>query len=200
MKKICIFGSGGFAKEVYALALDCKYIVDAFIDVKENSDILGLPVKTVEYYDTYKHYGVLGIGSPKIREKIVRENPNVEWISLIHPNAVISSLNIQIGKGAVICANSIITADIKIGDFVQLNLATTIGHDCIIGDYFTTAPGVHISGNCLIGDRVYFGTGSSSKERINITSDSTIGAGACVLKSIIEPGVYVGIPATKIIK
>src|SRR6266403_1660541 len=187
MKKICIFGSGGFAKEVYALALDCKYIVDAFIDVKENSDILGLPVKTVEYYDTYKHYGVLGIGSPKIREKIVRENPNVEWISLIHPNAVISSLNIQIGKGAVICANSIITADIKIGDFVQLNLATTIGHDCIIG-------------NCLIGDRVYFGTGSSSKERINITSDSTIGAGACVLKSIIEPGVYVGIPATKIIK
>lgn len=200
MKSICIFGSGGFAKEVYALALDCKYFVSAFIDTKESSDILGLPVKTVDYYNIEKHYGVLGVGSPKIRERIVKENPQVEWITLIHPNAVVSPLNIQIGKGSVICANSIITADIKIGDFAQLNLATTIGHDCVIGDYFTTAPGVHISGNCLIGDRVYFGTGSSSKEKISVVSDSTIGAAACVLKNIIEPGVYVGIPATKITK
>jgi sugar O-acyltransferase (sialic acid O-acetyltransferase NeuD family) len=197
MKTICIFGSGGFAKEVYALALDCGYHISAFIDVKEGDNVLGKPVKTIDYYDPEKHVGVLGIGSPKIREKIVKENPHVEWISLVHPNAVISHLNIKIGKGAVICANSIITTDITIGDFTQLNLATTIGHDCVIGDYFTTAPGVHISGNCNIGDRVYFGTGSSIKEKLNVISDSVIGAGACVLKNIIESGIYVGIPAIK---
>lgn len=195
MKTICIFGSGGFAKEVYALALDCGYRVSAFIDVEERPDILGKPVKTIEYYNSEKHVGVIGIGSPKIREKIVKENPNIEWISLIHPNVVISKLNVVIGKGAVICANTIITVDVIIGDFVQFNLATTIGHDNNIGDYFTTAPGVHISGNCNIGDYVYFGTGSSIKERINVCSDVVIGAGSCVLKTIETPGVYIGTPA-----
>ena len=37
MKKICIFGTGGFAKEVYWLARQCGREVDAFIDIEQKN-------------------------------------------------------------------------------------------------------------------------------------------------------------------
>jgi UDP-3-O-[3-hydroxymyristoyl] glucosamine N-acyltransferase len=80
----------------------------------------------------------------------------------------------------------------------HLNLQTTIGHDCEIGDYFTTAPGAKISGNCKIHDCIYIGTNASIREKISIHSFSTIGMNAAVVKSIEEPGTYVGVPAIKI--
>ena len=57
--------------------------------------------------------------------------------------------DIAIGYGSVVCANCILTCDIRLGIFHQLNLSTTIGHDTMVGDYFTTAPGVHVSGKVL---------------------------------------------------
>jgi UDP-3-O-[3-hydroxymyristoyl] glucosamine N-acyltransferase len=88
--------------------------------------------------------------------------------------------------------------DVKIGKHAHLNLHTTIGHDCRIGDYFTTAPGVKVSGNCNLGDCVYLGTNSSIREKINICNNVTIGLGSGVVKHILEPGTYVGLPTKKI--
>jgi UDP-3-O-[3-hydroxymyristoyl] glucosamine N-acyltransferase len=103
-----------------------------------------------------------------------------------------------IGEGSIICPNTILTTNIKIGNHTHLNLGSTIGHDTITGDFFTTAPGVKISGNCIIGDRVYFGTNSSVRERITICDDVTIGLNGGVVKNINEPGTYVGVPVKKI--
>lgn len=89
------------------------------------------------------------------------------------------------------------TCQIKIGDFAQLNLGTTIGHDCIIGDFFTTAPSVNISGICNIGKKVYFGTSAAIRQNLKVCDNVNIGMGAMVVKDITEPGTYVGIPAKK---
>jgi UDP-3-O-[3-hydroxymyristoyl] glucosamine N-acyltransferase len=110
------------------------------------------------------------------------------------------SNSVSIGRGSIICANCILTCDIDLGDFAQLNLATTIGHDTKAGAFFTTAPGVHISGKVLAGERVYFGTNASAIEDLSICNDVVVGAGACVAKNITEPGIYVGIPAKKLEK
>ena len=59
-------------------------------------------------------------------------------------------------------------------------------------DYF---PGAVISGNNKIEDRVYFGSNSSSKQGIEITSDVTVGLNAGVVSDLAEAGVYVGTPA-----
>jgi sugar O-acyltransferase (sialic acid O-acetyltransferase NeuD family) len=203
-KKLCIYGAGGFAKEVYWLAYQCGYTVDAFIDLYEGGDYNGIPIKDESYFDSTSHLAVVAVGNPKVREKIVNQIINCHGLNvfqtLIHPRAIITAPNVIIGQGSVICANCILTCDIKLGDFSQLNLATTIGHDVKTGSFFTTAPGVHISGKVNAGDRVYLGTNASTVEEVTIGDDVTIGAAACVSKDILHPGTYVGVPARKLEK
>jgi UDP-3-O-[3-hydroxymyristoyl] glucosamine N-acyltransferase len=55
-----------------------------------------------------------------------------------------------------------------------------------------------VSGNCTIGNRVYLGTNSSIREKIEICDDVTIGLNSGVVKNIKESGVYVGSPSKKI--
>lgn len=208
-KKILICGTGGFAKEVLCIVKDCGLLPsflgfiepDSIINKgKIPSEVLGFPVFPYSYIDTNIHCVSIGVGESKIREKILTELPyDVEFVNLIHPSAVISDW-VNVGKGAIICAGCILTADINIGDFVQLNLNTTIGHDCEIKNFFTTAPNVNISGNCLIGDHVYFGTASCIKQGLTINSNITIGMGSVVTKNLTDEGIYVGIPAKKLIK
>lgn len=199
MKKICIYGSGGFAKEVYCLAQQCNQEVEAFIDLNHGGYCCGKKVESEDYFNPVKHFAVVAVGDSNLRKKIVnqiRERHGEDvFTTLIAPSANLMSNSIVVGVGSVICANCIITCDVELGPWSQLNLATTIGHDTKTGAFFTTAPGVHISGKINTGECVYFGTNSASIEDVNICNNVTIGAGACVTKDIVEQGVYVGVPA-----
>lgn len=195
MKSICIFGAGGFAKEVKLICDRLGYSIAYFIDLIEKDSIEGVPVVKIEMFNPSKHLAVVGIGNPEHRKKIVdRLNPNTEFATIIDPT-VIMSKSVKFGPGAVICAGSILTVDIDLGKHAQINLATTIGHDVKAGDYFTTAPQVAVSGKCKFGDRVYLGTGSKIIENIEVTDGVTLGAGAVLVKSVVIPGVYKGVPA-----
>lgn len=204
-KKLCIFGSGGFAKEVLLLAKDCGIDIECFIDFEEKA-MMGYPVlqEDLDNFDFPRFDVVVAIGSPSLRKKITTklQSKNATFTTLIHPTARIMGLgysfaNVKVGQGTVICANCILTGDIVLGDFSQLNLSTTIGHDVVTSEYFTTAPGVHINGNNKIGSEVYFGSNASTVENIKIVDKVTVGAGACVTKDIVESGTYVGLPAKK---
>jgi len=203
-KKLCIYGAGGFAKEVYWLALQCGCEVDAFIDLYAGGYFYGTKVESEDYFDPSRHLAVVAVGSPKLRKKIVdqirvRHGEGV-FKTLVSPSANLMDPSIIVGYGSVICANCILTCDITLGPWSQLNLATTIGHDVQTGAFFTTAPGVHISGKVTANDLVYFGTNSSTVEDITICENVTIGAAACVAKDIVEGGTYVGVPAKKLEK
>jgi sugar O-acyltransferase (sialic acid O-acetyltransferase NeuD family) len=203
-KKLCIFGAGGFAKEVYWLAVQNGHDIDAFIDVHPGGNYRDTPVKDENYFNKEKHVAVVGIGNPAIRHRvtnqIISKHGEHVFQTLISHKAHVMDPKVSIGYGSVICANCIITCDVELGKFSQLNLATTIGHDTVTGDFFTTAPGVHVSGKVKTGERVYFGTNSCIIEGITICDDVTIGAGACVVKDITGSGIYVGTPAKKLEK
>jgi sugar O-acyltransferase (sialic acid O-acetyltransferase NeuD family) len=209
MKKIVIAGSGGFAKEVLSILYDLGKInlFDGFIEPKNffkkeqsSEKIMGFPILNSLQVKRETHDIIIGIGNPLIREKVYKElGSGFKYPSIIHPSAIVSQW-VTIGKGAVICSGVIITCDIKIGNFCQLNLNTTIGHDCIIGDYFTTAPNANISGSCIFGNRVYFGTSSAVKQGVSICDNVTIGMGAIVLKDICHSGIYIGNPLKKLNK
>lgn len=205
MKKLCIFGAGGFAKEVYWLAKQCDQAVDAFIDLQSGSYFCdGKKIEGEDYFNPDRHTAIVAVGNSNLRKKIVEQiitkYGDDVFTTLISPYANLMSNTITIGKGSVICANCILTCDIVLGDFAQLNLATTIGHDTKTGSFFTTAPGVHISGKVNTGNQVYLGTNASIIEDIEICDDIIIGAAACVSKNIVESGIYVGVPAKKMEK
>ena len=145
-------------------------------------------------------YAVIAIGSARVK-KLVAEKlsayQNVHFATLIDPSAIISD-RVQIGKGCIICAGSILTVDIKIGNHIIINLDCTLGHDDVINDYVTIYPSVNVSGNVEVGEEAELGTGMQIIQGKRIGKQSIIGAGAVVVKDIPEKCTAVGSPARPI--
>jgi sugar O-acyltransferase (sialic acid O-acetyltransferase NeuD family) len=202
IKSICIFGAGGSARETYWIAKNCGYQMAALLDIHNGETYDQVPILSEDYFDPKKHLAVVAIGNSVLRKKIAERlwitYGGHIFVSLIDPSVIMLSPKIKIGIGAVIAPQCVLTCDISIGNFCQLNVGTSIMHDNQIGDYLTTAPGVRINGKITIGHGVYFGSNASTKEEITIGDNVIIGAGAVVIRDIMEPGTYVGVPAKKI--
>lgn len=206
-KEILIFGAGGFGREVAWLIEDINKLkltwdISGYIDnssEKRNQLVNGYKVlgdssmiKNLEQIIDI----TVAVGDPKARIAVVNglDNPFVRFPILIHPS-VIMSKKVQIGIGTIICAGSIFTTDIKIGQHVIVNLDCTIGHDAIIDDYCTLSPSVNISGNVTIGKATFIGTGAHIINNVRVGENTVIGAGAVVTNNIPSNCTAVGIPA-----
>ena len=194
MKKALV-GNGGHAREVQAqMGIELfRFVSDEYW--KEGDDKL-LPLSK---FNPDKYVVIIAVANSKDREDIVNKLPsNTQYFTFIQPTAKIMSNDVFIGEGTFIGANSIITCNIKLGKHSLLNRGVHIGHDSTIGDYFSAMPGSIVSGNVTLGNKVYLGTNSCIREKINICGNVTVGLNTGIVKDIKEPGVYVGYPIKKI--
>lgn len=217
--KTFVFGASGFAKEVewllYEMNCEAKqkinidFFVVADIDCKKGETLNSIPIiAEKEYLEIYnkkeKHNCILALGDPFVREKVFQKinNDFTHFPTLIHPSVIFDKRfsRVNFGTGCIICAGTILTTNIYVGQFVHLNLDCTIGHDSVIGDFVTISPSVNVSGKVRIGKKVFIGTGVQINEELNIDDNVVLGAGAVVIKSISDPGTYVGIPSKKVNK
>ena len=211
MKNCVIVGTGGFGREVKMLidqinAESKQYNLLGFYDdmTPKGTLINGLEVlgKVEDLNRVSEPTAVsIAIGAPKIKKNIVGQltNPLLSFPKLIHPSVSLGISEDAIGKGAIICAGNIITVNIKIGDFVILNLGCTVGHDTVIGDYSAFMPQVNIAGEVNLGEAVYGGMGAGIINQVTIGDNVTLGAGSIVVKDMPSNCLVVGIPG-KIIK
>lgn len=219
MKKLCIVGSGGFGREVLWLARRINeteiakgnlppWEIAGFID--DNMTLFGkredeYPVLgDCEYLGSLNEevYVVIAIGAARIKKAVAEKlsnYPHVHFADLIDPSVTMSD-RIQMGKGCIICAGTVMTVDITIGNHVIINLDCTLGHDSVIEDYVTVYPSVNISGNTVIGEASELGTGAQIIQGKRIGRQSVIGAGAVVISDIPEKCTAVGSPARPISK
>lgn len=208
MKDIVIIGAGGFGREVAWLIEDInnekkEWNLIGFID--DNQKIRGKNLNGYEVIGgldflkvTKDVYYVCAIGNSRTRKKIIEENcKGIKAGILIHPS-VIKSEFIDIKEGTIICAASILTANISIGRHVIINLDTTIGHDDIIEDFVTIYPSCNISGNVNVKKCSEIGTGTQIIQGIKVGENSIVGAGSVVIRDIQNNKVAVGIPAKEI--
>lgn len=215
MKEIAIYGAGRFGHEVVWLIEECNkdqnlYRVVCFIDDKNIQEKMVNGIGILDLETARKRFPaafiVSAIGMPKTRQTVMEKAAKSGFKSetVIHPT-VRYSRRVEMGKGTLICAGTILTTNIILGEYVQINLSCTIGHDAILGDYTTLAPGVHVSGCVHIGKRVYIGTGAviingSPASPLVIGDDAVIGAAACVTHSVPDGLTVVGVPAKPISK
>ncbi len=207
-KDLIIVGASGFGREV-------AWLVERINEVNETWNILGFIDDNIEMHGKeVGGYPVLGgsnvvdlhtdawyvcaIGSSKIRKKVIDKLGNVKFATLIDPSVLMSN-RVQIGEGTIICAHTIITVDIMIGKHVIINLDCTIGHDAEIGDFVTLYPSVNVSGITQVGKCSELGTGTQIIQGKSIGDNVIVGAGAVVVKDIVEPGTYVGVPVKKVL-
>src|SRR5690606_9653321 len=153
-------------------------------DTKKNSVVTSLGSFAVIHNWEFRQpsFFVIGVGSPSIKRVLVQKALEADlrpFPTIIHPRATVQDA--QCGVGGIITPGVVVTTNVKIGDYVILNLNVTVGHDSEIHDYCTINPGCAISGNTSISSDVLFGTGSVCREGIKIASENIFGAQSAVV-------------------
>ena len=211
MKDIVIIGAGGFGREAAQL-------IEEINSGKRTWNLLGFIDETVEKHKTVinntpvlgsfdwlenrsgkKLWTVCALGNPKNKYSLVNKASeyDVSFANLIHPEAKINKYS-ELGVGCIICCNSFISVNTRIGNHVSVNPGCGIGHDTVVEDYSSLYWNVILSGNVCIREGCEIGSKTAVIPKRTVGRWSVIGAGAVVVKDIPDGCTAVGVPARPI--
>lgn len=196
-KRLLLFGCGGHSRSVADI-----YLAEhpnhqlLFIDehAKPGEELFGFPV--LPSADLALPY-FFAIGDNVKRFYIYTQMGAANLITIQSSKAHIGKES-SISKGCFIGNYSHIGPQAQIGENTIINNGAIVEHEVRVGFHCHIGPRAVISGRSRIGDLVFIGVGATIKDNIEICSRVILGAGATAVKSILEPGVYVGCPARKI--
>lgn len=207
--KLVILGAGGHGKVCAEIADELRrYAAIAFSD---DGIARGTPVLrwVVEYHDAdlpgldLPHMEfIIGMGqtaSGAGRERLYRwlHGQGARMATLISRSAVVSPAA-SLGSGTVVGNLALVQAAATIGRNCIVNSCALVEHDCSIGDHVHLSTGSIVNGGGAVADRCLVGSGAVVNHGVAICADTIIGSGAAVVADIVEPGVYVGVPAKRL--
>jgi len=162
-------------------------------------EVLGTEQDLKELSEKYGfNAGIIAIGDNFTRkimvDKIVSTCPTFNFISAIHPNAVIGK-DVRIGAGTAIMAGVIVNCSSKVGSFCILNTNSSLGHDGRLGNFSSLAPNATLGGNVHIGELTAICLGANIVQDIKIGKNTIIGAASLVLEDVPDYVLVYGTPA-----
>lgn len=195
MKEYIIFGSGGFAKELVSYMASWERVICAVSTTDwDHEDYKHIQIKQkISERDYPNATFLMAVADPALKRKFVSENPD-RWATYVHWTAVVSK-QAKIGRGSIICPQTVVTSDAQIGQFVTLNLHCTVSHDCEVGDFSTFSPYASIMGHCKVGKDAFFGAGALCVPQVTLPDGTKVSAGAVVRKSMDQAATLYGDPA-----
>lgn len=207
MSKLAIIGSLDLATQIQNLAISCGHSIvgfyDDFITTSASSEkiILGSLDQVLLHYQEKKFESLIvavGYKHLKFRHEVFHKfhSMDIPFATLIHPSATIDKMT-NIGQGSVIFAGCILDKNVRVGNNVLLNHGCIIAHDTTISDSSFLGPRVTLAGNCHIGYRCFLGVSTTCIDSCTICDDVHSGGGSVFVKSVVEPGLYLGVPAKK---
>lgn len=197
MNNIIIVGAGGFAKEVYSYiqddiskgALRNCLIKGFLVDYIEDYNNLNVDKpylgKIKEYKSIDNDKFIVAIGTNPGRSeviKVLKENGAI-FYTYCHSSAFIDQ-TATIGKGVIICPNTMVNANATIKNYSILNIYSSIAHDTILGTNSILSPYCTLNGHVETGDNIFMGTRSTILPKVKIGSNCTISAGTIVSKNM----------------
>ena len=212
-RQLLIVGSGGYAKEVAQIArrIDpslnvwspISYVAATPADIGQTR-----PYGTIDYCDADVFCGavtadvVIALGETESRQRAAARYsklPMLSFPNLIDPSVEIDLGFVTLGIGNVIHQRAVITCDIVIGDFNVFNKGCIVAHDVRVGSFNDIYPAASLHGYSRLGNGCVVGAGSRMLPKVSVADQTTIGAGAILLRDISEPGhVYAGVPPKRL--
>ena len=190
-----IYGAGGHGKVVWDALQKSSLKCEGFIDDQALNQWIDLPVFASSFLNDIDDIELhIAIGNSKVREEIAKKFKNFKFVSIYHPDAIIS-LRAKIEVGTFLAAGSIIGPDTSVGKHTIVNHHAVIDHDCSIGDFCHIAPHASLGGGVKVGQGVLIGAGAIVLPGITIADYVTVGAGSIVTHDIVSGINVVGNPA-----
>lgn len=201
-ESVIVIGAGGHGKVIADIIESSGNHVKGFLDDNDDvqgKSVIGFPVlgKTADYVNYQDCEFVIAVGNPNVRQKIA-EALDVKWHTAVHPRAVISKHDVEIGEGTVIMANAVINPSAKVGKHCIINTGAIVEHDNVLEDFVHISPNAALAGTVAVGKATHIGAGAAVINNITIADNCIIGGGAAVIGDITESGTYVGVPARRV--
>ena len=103
-----------------------------------------------------------------------------------------------IARGTILMHRVVVGPDSRIGENTIVNTGASIDHGAVVGSHCHISTGACINGDCRVGDNVLVGSNATLMQGIVVVSDTIVGAASVVVRSLTDPGIYVGNPARRI--
>ena len=205
---IVLIGGGLHCKTcIDVIEHEGRFYIKGIVDKKEKvgDTILGYPIiatddDLLELATQYPNFFITvgDVDLFDVRRKLFCDlkKRGLKIPSIVSPLSYVSQ-HASIGEGTILFPFTVIDVESKVGNNCIINHATILGHEAIVGD------NCHISANCVVGKSsighdTFIGVNSFVNNGVEIAPHCVIGSGSNVIRSIAEPGVYVGNPAKKI--
>ena len=203
--RVVVVGGGGHARvilDILAQAEEFEVMGFTSRDAEEPTPALsgypclGADEALPELFSSGIRHAFVAIGDNKRREMCFRELASMGFtmVNVISGYAVISS-RASLGLGVGIMPGAVINTGTVIGDGVIINTNASVDHDCRIEAFAHIAPGTALAGNVKIGSGALLGVGSRVIPGITIGSNSTVAAGAVVIRDLPADVLAAGVPA-----
>lgn len=202
-----ILGASGLAKEIATVLLWDNYKGDiAFFDnvseiidssIKSKFEVLTSEAQLKEYFEKVDNTFCLGVGNPEHRNLLMKlavsNGGKVE--SIISSTTKIGEFGTEIIKGATVLSGVTITASVSVAMGCLINKNSILSHDVKLGEYVEVSPGVKLLGNVEVGSYTSIGTNAVILPKVKVGNYCIIGAGSVVTKNVPDGATVVGIPA-----
>ena len=204
--RIGIIGSGDLGQQIahYISQSNTHKVTGYFDDFaevgsdKKEAPVIGKIADLMDGTATGFDQLLIGIGYKHLpfRERIFDQlTSTYEFATFVDDSCLIDP-NAEVEMGTVVFPGVHLDTRAVVRRNSIININTTISHDSVVGANSFLSPRVAIAGYTNVGERNILGINSTLIDNLTTHPDVQLGAGAVLVTSAEQPGLYVGVPAT----